>query len=186
MRKIVSLCSKGAGDQIPELVGNKAVHILFHLGKCHLKARLNNRTVFQFFKKKSLKWIKNNILYLHQVIAIVFETFSIEDSKDCVWDKLAFYAISGDDVTVLQVLCGNNLPPSIHTSEDLLIEFISDSVQQRTGFRLKYIKTSIVGGKLHVGALRVSQCCHLYTLHLRQVFYSKRQTYIYSSFFYFF
>lgn len=64
----------------------------------------------------------------------------------CKWDSLALYAVSGDDVTLLDIICGPSLPSSLYTSEDLLVEFISDGIQQRAGFRLRYMKINAYGG----------------------------------------
>ncbi|XP_052775033.1 uncharacterized protein LOC128213411 isoform X2 [Mya arenaria] len=84
-----------------------------------------------------------------KLIVVVFEMFDIEDGEKCQYDKLAFYSISGDESEnkMLASYCGSNLPPTLHTTENLLVEFTSDLIIQKNGFRLRFYKTQNEAGQ---------------------------------------
>ncbi|KAH3836069.1 hypothetical protein DPMN_109438 [Dreissena polymorpha] len=83
------------------------------------------------------------------MIAIVFEHFDIEFDSHCKYDRLTVYRLGLDSVPAeqLAVLCGSNLPPSLDATGEVLVSFQSDGIVQKSGFQLRYLKTSVTSGK---------------------------------------
>ena len=77
---------------------------------------------------------------------ILFQSFNVEKSENCRWDKLSIYEESPSETRKLGVFCGNNIPPTITSSKKLHIQFTSDTFVENQGFKLQYIKTS--GGNI--------------------------------------
>ncbi|XP_052280967.1 cubilin-like [Dreissena polymorpha] len=84
----------------------------------------------------------------NKMIAIVFEHFDIEFDSHCKYDRLTVYRLGLDGVPAeqLAVLCGSNLPPSLHATGEVLVSFQSDGIVQKSGFQLRYLKTSVTSG----------------------------------------
>lgn len=80
---------------------------------------------------------------------IIFDSFDVEESVGCKWDKLIFYETSNDGETKkkLVMLCGSNISSTLSSNKSLLVEFKSDSVRQGAGFRFQYIKVQAEPGK---------------------------------------
>ena len=73
---------------------------------------------------------------------ILFQSFDVEKSKHCRWDKVAIYEEGPSESNKLGVFCGDNIPPTITSSRKLYIQFISDTVVENQGFKLMYKKTA--------------------------------------------
>jgi len=82
-----------------------------------------------------------------QLITIVFELFQLEDGTNCKYDKLAFYKLNPDNSKGQRVaaFCGSKLPETVHNPESMLIEFTSDQIIEKSGFRLKFFKMQGTG-----------------------------------------
>lgn len=80
---------------------------------------------------------------------IIFKEFDVESSPGCLFDKLTFYEVNSDESTkeTLTKLCGSDVPATLSSRKDLLVEFKSDSVQERAGFKLEFIKFESDSGK---------------------------------------
>ena len=85
--------------------------------------------------------VKTQILYSLQLVMVLFQSFDVEKSKDCRWDKLAIYEEGPSDSSKLGEFCGDNIPPTIASTKKLHIQFTSDTVIQSKGFKLQYLKT---------------------------------------------
>ena len=71
---------------------------------------------------------------------ILFQSFDVEKSKNCRWDKVAIFEDGLSESNKLGVFCGNNIPPTITSSKKLYVQFISDKVVESQGFKLMYKK----------------------------------------------
>lgn len=80
---------------------------------------------------------------------IIFDSFDVEESVGCKWDKLTFYETSndGESMTKLVSLCGSNIPSTLSSNKSLLVEFKSDLARQGAGFRFQYIRVKAEPGK---------------------------------------
>ncbi|XP_053394733.1 serine-rich adhesin for platelets-like isoform X2 [Mercenaria mercenaria] len=88
---------------------------------------------------------------INKVTMVIFKYFDIESSNGCIFDSLVFYETSnnGEAPKILANLCGSNIPGTFSTNNSLLVEFKSDSMQQRAGFRFQFIRVQSVSGMTH-------------------------------------
>lgn len=86
-----------------------------------------------------------------KVILIIFQSFDVENSPGCRWDNLIIYETSNNEQTrsKLVTLCGSNIPLTLSSNNSLIVEFKSDSAQQRAGFRFQYIKIDSESGETY-------------------------------------
>ena len=63
----------------------------------------------------------------------------IEESPNCIKDKVTILNGKGGDALPLGSYCGNKLPPTIQSStEAVTIQFVSDDTVNSKGFNLQY------------------------------------------------
>lgn len=94
-----------------------------------------------------------------QLVMIMFQSFNVENSENCRWDKVSIYEEGPTESTNLGVFCGDSLPPTITSSQKLHIQFTSDTIVENQGFKLLYKKTP---------GPKVSLC--KYGSHIKQTF----------------
>ena len=75
--------------------------------------------------------------FLLQVIEVRFLSFDLEYDANCRWDYVKVYSgpCGGNSPTKY---CGTTLPPNLtSTDRKVCLEFFSDPVETRTGFRVQ-------------------------------------------------
>ena len=75
----------------------------------------------------------------YKSIELTFVEMDIEESLNCVKDRVTI--LNGKDVDALPLgsYCGNKLPPTIQSStEAVTIQFVSDGTVNNKGFNLQY------------------------------------------------
>lgn len=74
-------------------------------------------------------------------VALVFQTFEVENHDSCTYDNVAVYDGNSTDAPLIGVFCGMNIPPEVHsTGNQLLVKFVSDGSVQKGGFSATYLK----------------------------------------------
>ena len=71
---------------------------------------------------------------------LLFQSFDIEKSQNCQWDKLSIYEEKPYEQHKLGEFCGDSIPPTITSSKKVHIQFTSDTIIQNKGFKLQYKK----------------------------------------------
>ena len=78
-------------------------------------------------------------LPLYKSIELKFDQMDIEESTNCVKDRVTILNGKGRDALPLGSYCGNKLPPTIQSSTEVVtIQFVSDGTVNSNGFNLQY------------------------------------------------
>lgn len=72
------------------------------------------------------------------IVHLTFTSFILEFHPSCSFDKLNIWENQSDVGTLLRVLCGSALPGNVSSYENLVLDFRSDRIGQRSGFRAVY------------------------------------------------
>ena len=72
-------------------------------------------------------------------IELKFDEMNIEESPNCVKDRVTILNGKDADALPLGSYCGNKLPPTIQSSTEVVtIQFVSDGTVNNKGFNLQY------------------------------------------------
>ena len=84
------------------------------------------------------RWIID--LPAYKSIELKFDEIDIEESPNCVKDRVTILNGKGEDALPLGSYCGNKLPPTkIQSSTEIVtIQFVSDGTVNNKGFSLQY------------------------------------------------
>ena len=75
----------------------------------------------------------------YKSIELKFSEMDIEESPNCIKDKVTILNGKVGDALPLGSYCGNKLPPTIQSStEAVTIQFVSDGTVNSKGFNLQY------------------------------------------------
>ena len=75
----------------------------------------------------------------YKSIELKFDQMDIEESTDCVKDRVTILNGKDGDALPLGSYCGNKLPPTIQSSTEVVtIQFVSDGSVNHKGFNLQY------------------------------------------------
>ena len=75
----------------------------------------------------------------YKSIELKFDQMDIEESTNCVKDRVTILNGKDDDALPLGSYCGNKVPPPIQSSiEVVTIKFVSDGTVNNKGFNLQY------------------------------------------------
>ncbi|KAL8614040.1 hypothetical protein ACOMHN_023275 [Nucella lapillus] len=72
------------------------------------------------------------------MIQLMFTAFDVEFHPICSYDKLKIWEKQPEAGTLLRELCGTSLPGNVSSYENLVIDFRSDHIGRRSGFRAVY------------------------------------------------
>ena len=74
-----------------------------------------------------------------QQVELLFDTFGLETSSNCEYDRVDIYDGSDDTAPLIRTLCGSSLPGTITASGNVvLVSFLSDDSITGPGFRIRY------------------------------------------------
>ena len=75
----------------------------------------------------------------YKSIELKFDQMDIEESTNCVKDRVTIMNGKDEDALPLGNYCGNKVPPPIQSSiEVVTIQFVSDGTVNNKGFNLQY------------------------------------------------
>ena len=86
-------------------------------------------------------------------IELKFDQMDIEESPNCVKDRVTILNGKDRDALPLGSYCGNKLPPTIRSSTEVVtIQFVSDGTVNSKGFNQQYkgVKEQSKGNHMHV------------------------------------
>ena len=76
----------------------------------------------------------------YKSIELTFVEMDIEESSNCVKDRVTILNGKDGDALPLASYCGNKLPPTIQSSTEVVtvVQFVSDGTANNKGFSLQY------------------------------------------------
>ena len=92
-----------------------------------------------YVPNSTCRWVIN-FPAAYKGIKLKFNEMDIEESPNCVKDRVTILNGKGGDALPLGSYCGNELPPSViqSSTEVVTIQFVSDGTVNNKGFSLQY------------------------------------------------